>query len=88
MIVVETIDKFGASMMWPSSFLRLVYNNPISNIIPVFPNTVALSPILKGRVIARYNPEIKFPITFWLAKPITTPVIVAIDAAIIGSSLK
>jgi hypothetical protein len=65
-----------------------VYNNPISKIIPVLPNTVALSPILKGLVMARYNPEIRFPMTFWLANPITIPVIVPIDAAIMGSSLK
>jgi hypothetical protein len=30
MIVVETIDIFGASITWPSSFLSLVYSNPIS----------------------------------------------------------
>ena len=88
MIVVETNDKFGASIMSPSSVFSRLYNNPISKIIPVLPNTVTLSPILKGRVMARYNPEIKFPRTFWLANPITIAVIVPIDAAIIGSSLR
>ena len=64
MIVVETNDKFGANIVSSSSVLRRVYNNPISKIIPVLPNTVTLSPILKGRVMAKYNPEIKFPRTF------------------------
>jgi hypothetical protein len=47
-----------------------------------------LSPILNGRVIARYIPAIMFPIKFEAAKPIIIPEIVLIDAAMTGSWLR
>lgn len=78
-------DALGARIVSPSSVISLVYRRPISYTVPVLPNTVTLLPILNGRAMARYNPEIAFPKTFWLAKPITIAVMVPTEAAISGS---
>jgi hypothetical protein len=43
-----------------------------------------LFPILNGLVIARYSPAMTFPIKFEEAKPITSPEMVLMDAAIMG----
>src|SRR5436309_10767383 len=64
------------------------YNNPMSATLPVFPKTVILSSILNGLAKVRYIPAIIFPITVWAAKPITTPVMAAIDAAKAGFWLR
>ena len=62
--VVLIIDELGAIIISPSSLLSLLYNNPISNTIPVLLKTVTLSPILNGLVMARYSPAIIFPKIF------------------------
>jgi len=72
----------------PVSNLSPEYNNPISATLPLFPKTVILSSILNGLVIVKYIPAIIFPITVWAAKPITTPVMVAIVAAKAGFWLR
>lgn len=56
--------------------------------MPVFPNTVMLSPTLNGLVLAKYNPAIRFPMSDCEANPITSPVIVVIEAATRGSLLR
>jgi hypothetical protein len=52
--------------------------------LPLCPKTLMASPILNGRATAKYKPAIALPIKFEAAKPITTPEIVLIDAAITG----
>ena len=84
-IDVVSNNELGARTISPSFIRSTQYNNPISETVPVFPNMVMLSPILKGLVIAKYIPDIIFPIRFWAAKPITIPVTAPIDAAMAGS---
>jgi hypothetical protein len=83
-----TNAELGAKMVSPCSDINRVYNSPISKIVPVFPKTVILSPILNGRVSDRYNPAIILPITVCEAKARTKPATVVIDAAKNGSLLR
>ena len=88
-IIDDVINKvLGTSTVSPVSISSPEYNNPISITLPLFPNTVILSSILNGLVIVKYIPAIRFPMTFWAAKPITMPVIAPIDAAKAGFSLR
>jgi hypothetical protein len=52
--------------------------------IPELLLMVILSPILNGRIIDRYNPDIMFARRFWEAIPTTRADIVLMDAATIG----
>jgi hypothetical protein len=52
--------------------------------IPELLLIVILSPILNGRIIDRYSPDIMFARRFWEAKPTTRADIVLREAATIG----
>ncbi|HZE77901.1 MAG TPA: hypothetical protein VE089_05065 [Nitrososphaeraceae archaeon] len=53
-IDVVNNNELGARTVSPSFIKSTQYNNRRSETVPVFPNMVMLSPILKGLVIARY----------------------------------
>jgi hypothetical protein len=79
--VADTSELLDAIIVSPVSDRSLLYRSPISYIRPVCPNTVMLSPTLNGLVLAKYNPAIRLPMSDCEANPITSPVIVVIEAA-------